>query len=62
VDIPLPENQKNPIQFTFLWLDEDRWEDKDYKVNVREQAATAHRSGDHRRRKKAQGTRPATVG
>jgi hypothetical protein len=37
VDIQLPENQKNPIQFTFLWLDEDRWEGKDYIVNVREQ-------------------------
>jgi hypothetical protein len=26
VDIPLPKKQNNPIQFTFLWLDEDRWE------------------------------------
>ncbi len=62
VDIPLPKEQKNPIQFTFLWLDEDRWEAKDYKVNVREQEATAHRIVDHRRRKKAQGKRPAIVG
>jgi hypothetical protein len=62
VDIPLPKKQKNPIQFTFLWLDEDRWEGKDYKVNVREQEATEHRSVDHRRLKKAQGKRPATVG
>ena len=62
VDIPLPEGQKNPIQFTFLWLDEDRWEGKDYKVNVREQEATGHRSVDYRRRKKAQGKRAATVG
>ena len=62
VDILLTEEQKNPIQFTFLWLDEDRWEGKDYKVNVREQEATAYRSVDHRRRKKAQGKRPATVG
>jgi glucoamylase len=61
VDIPLPKKQKNPIRFTFLWLDEDRWEGKDYKVNVREQEPTGHRSGD-RRRKKAQGKRPATVG
>jgi hypothetical protein len=62
VDIPLSKTQKNPIQFTFLWLDEDRWEGTDYKVNVREQEATAHRTEDHRRRKKTQGKRPATVG
>jgi glucoamylase len=64
VDIPLPEKQKNPIQFTFLWLDEDRWEGKDYIVNVREEEATAHGNVDHRRGKKAQGKseRPATVG
>src|SRR5580658_8920012 len=55
VDIPVPKKQKNPIQFTFLWLDEDRWEGKDYKVNVGEREATAHRSVDDRRRKKAQG-------
>lgn len=60
--IDVPEKQKDPIQFTFLWLDEDRWEGKDYKVNVREQEATAHRSVDHRRRKNSQGKRPATVG
>jgi hypothetical protein len=62
VDVPVPKTQKNPIQFTFLWLDEDRWEGKDYIVNVREQEAPAHRSVDHRRRKKAQGKRPTTVG
>ena len=62
VDIPLPKNQKNPIRFTFLWLDEDRWEGKDYKVDVREQEATAHNRSMDRRRKKAQGKRPATVG
>ena len=62
VDIPLPKEQKNPIQFTFLWLDEDRWEGKDYKVNVREQEVAAHRGLGHRRRKKDQGKRPAPVG
>ncbi len=62
VDIPLPKKQKTPIQFTFLWLDEDRWEGKDYKVNVRELEATGYRSVDYRRRKKAQGKRAATVG
>jgi glucoamylase len=62
VDIPPPKNQKNPIQFTFLWLDEDRWEGKDYMVSVREQEVAAHRNVGHRRRKKYQGKRPATVG
>jgi glucoamylase len=61
VDIRLPEKQKNPIQFTFLWIDEDRWEGKDYKVGVRDEEAPAHRSVDHRRRKKTRGKRPATV-
>jgi glucoamylase len=62
VDIPLPKKQKKPIQFTFLWLDTDRWEGKDYTVNVREQEATAERSVDYRRRKKTQDKRAATVG
>src|SRR5579872_1812307 len=62
VDIPLPENQKNSIQFTFLWLDEDRWEGKDYTVNVREKEVAAHRNVGHRRREKAQRERAATVG
>ena len=51
VDIPLPKKQKNPIQFTFLWLDEDRWEGKDYIVNVREQEVAAHSSGNSSRKK-----------
>jgi hypothetical protein len=62
VDIPVPKTKKNPIQFTFLWLDEDRWEGGDYEVNVREHETAAHRSVDHRRRKKAQSKRPAAVG
>jgi glucoamylase len=62
VDIPLPKKQKTSIQFTFLWLDDDRWEGKDCKVNVREQEATGYRSVDYRRKKKAQGKRAATVG
>jgi glucoamylase len=34
VDITLPR-QAAPIQFTFLWLNENRWEGKDYKVEIR---------------------------
>jgi glucoamylase len=53
VDIPLPKKQKNPIQFTFLWLDEDRWEGKDYIVKVREQEVAAHSSGNSSRKRKS---------
>jgi hypothetical protein len=52
VDIRLPKNQKNPIQFTFLWLDEDRWEGKDHIVNVREQEEAAQNSGNSPRKRK----------
>jgi hypothetical protein len=52
VDIPLLENQKNSIQFTFLWLDEDRWEGKDYTVNVREQEVAAYSGGNSSRKRK----------
>ena len=41
VDIPVPNQQKNPIRFTFLWLEENRWEGKDYIVNVRQEKAAA---------------------
>ena len=52
VDILLPKKQKNSIQFTFLWLDEDRWEGKDYTVNVREQEVAAHNGGNSPRKRK----------
>jgi len=52
VDIPLPKKQRNPIQFTFLWLDEDRWEGKDDIVNLREQEVAAHTSGGSSRKRK----------
>ena len=52
MDIPLPKKQKNPIQFTFLWLDEDRWEGKDYIVKVREQEVAAHSGGNSPRKRK----------
>jgi glucoamylase len=51
VDIPLSKKQKNPIHFTFLWLDEDRWEGKDYTVNVREQEVAAQSGNSPRKRK-----------
>jgi glucoamylase len=52
VDIPLSKKRRNPIQFTFLWLDEDRWEGKDYIVNVREQEVAAQSGGNSPRKRK----------
>ncbi len=34
VDIPVPQ-QDAPIRFTLLWVEENRWEGKDYKVEVK---------------------------
>jgi glucoamylase len=62
VDIPLREKQKNPIQFTFLWLDEDRWEGKDYTVKVLEQETGDHGSANPLRKRKARRKHVATVG
>jgi glucoamylase len=33
VDIPVPQ-QDASIQFTFLWVEENRWEGTDYKVEI----------------------------
>jgi hypothetical protein len=38
-DIAVP-NSTISLQFTFLWVDEDRWEGKDYNVQVRAPAQT----------------------
>jgi glucoamylase len=34
VDIPIPSQQRAPIRFTFRWLAEDRWEERDYAVAI----------------------------
>ena len=34
VDIPIKENQSAPIRFTFFWSDRNRWEGKDYTVEI----------------------------
>jgi glucoamylase len=39
VDILLP-GQKAPIRFTFLWVEKNRWEGKDYKVEIQACADT----------------------
>jgi glucoamylase len=49
VDIALPE-QRSPIRFTFFWVDQDRWEGKDYKVELQARADTRVRRaayGEH---------------
>jgi glucoamylase len=61
VDIPLPDRQENVIRFTFLWMEENRWEGRDYTVNVRQEDAAA-KSRRNLRRRKAPGQHVATVG
>jgi len=34
VDIPVAEAQRAPVRFTFFWTEDDRWEARDYKVEV----------------------------
>jgi glucoamylase len=34
VDIEIPGDARAPILFTFFWLDDGRWEGRDYKVEV----------------------------
>src|SRR5690242_21510925 len=36
VDIPVALAQTAPVQFTFLWLKENRWEGQDFKVRSEE--------------------------
>jgi glucoamylase len=43
VDLPLPE-QQTTIRFTFLWVDENRWEGKDYEVQLLARAALHKKS------------------
>ena len=60
-DIPVPEQQQNPIRFTFIWLEENRWEGKDYTVNLGPKEAAAH-SRRNLRGKKERGKEATTVG
>jgi hypothetical protein len=41
VDIRVPQKQKKPIRFTYLWLEENRWESRDYTVNLQPKEAAA---------------------
>jgi hypothetical protein len=33
-DVPVGEQSSAPIRFTFLWLEDEQWEGKDYIVHV----------------------------
>jgi glucoamylase len=35
VDIPVSSQQKAPVRFTFFWTEAQRWEGRDYEVEVR---------------------------
>ena len=34
VDVPIPSEQRAPIQFTFFWMTNRSWEGRDYLVDV----------------------------
>jgi glucoamylase len=34
MDIPVQKDQSGSIRFIFFWTDEDRWEDKEYQIDV----------------------------
>ena len=51
VDILLPERQENIIRFTFLWMEENRWEGRDYAANVVQEDAAVKSRKNLRRRK-----------
>jgi glucoamylase len=44
-----PDEQKGPIQFTFLWLDDNQWEGRNYTVKVGARADTRAREAAYDR-------------
>ena len=58
VDIPLPHENAEPIRFTFLWLEENRWEGEDYTIEVQASKAElkARHAGQHKRKAHVKGT------
>jgi len=36
VDIAVPKGQPAPVKFTFRWLDDNRWEGKDFEVAIKQ--------------------------
>jgi glucoamylase len=39
VDIPVSQEQRAPIRFTFYWTEEERWQEQDFQVTLQESAA-----------------------
>jgi glucoamylase len=39
VDIPVAQEQRAPIRFTFYWTEEERWQEQDFQVTLQESAA-----------------------
>jgi glucoamylase len=35
VDIAIPKSQRAPVKFTFCWLEENRWEGRDFEVAIK---------------------------
>lgn len=38
VDLDIGEDERGPIRFTFYWLGEEHWEEKEYEVRVVDEA------------------------
>ena len=34
LDIPVPQRQRAPVRFTFCWTDGNRWEGRDFAVEI----------------------------
>lgn len=39
VDLPVPEDQRAPVRFTFYWTASDRWEGEDFALTARSTAS-----------------------
>jgi glucoamylase len=61
VDIGVTQQLQAPVRFTFLWLEENRWEGKDYEVEVHASKVEIEQSNDMRRKSEAHGKRTSTV-
>lgn len=61
VDIRVTQQLQAPIRFTFLWLEENRWEGKDYEVEVHASKVEIEQSNDMLRKSEAHGKRTSTV-
>lgn len=61
VDIPLPHENAGHIHFTFLWLEENRWEGKDYTIEVQASKAELEAPPARRYKRKAHVKRAGAI-